>query len=371
MEFKRKVPRKKVSELKRTLNGVRRKYRVQGVLLGGISALIIVTAIWFGTDSLIDPEVNEMVLLDGSQYVRKHVVVNSNSQEGFLNDSQQNPDSPQGSGYDSDVTFGGHPPMWYFSCTMFEAQGNLACTQGHYRCGVEVDCSADTWYERASGGDTADAIGAFQFDYHYWDDEPIIPALLDKFPEEMAPFAHLATDHAASQVNETARDLHLTLCKLRNEHWKDFMDVQAALAYDCFIKPGVDGLSQITGGAVTWDNIHPALVATIMSVNVRNNCRYLPSVANINAGVARFHDALRACNGDQRKMIEASYDYIQSVRTAPSDVERYTAERVITLNMYDDPNFDVFATRTKQNQIVEYSATVGTAWGHWLGMEGY
>lgn len=59
------------------------------VLVGGICAMCCVAGLWFGTEYMSDPEVDETFLLDASPYVRKHVIVNEDSASGLLEDTQQ------------------------------------------------------------------------------------------------------------------------------------------------------------------------------------------------------------------------------------------------------------------------------------------
>lgn len=96
MDFKRKINKKSETELSRTLRGVRSKHSKSLMLVGVVGCLLAVAGLWFGTEYMSDPEVDETFMLDASPYVRKHVVVAEDSASGFLNDTSQGNDTNSG-----------------------------------------------------------------------------------------------------------------------------------------------------------------------------------------------------------------------------------------------------------------------------------
>lgn len=93
MEFNRNVLYGKLRKIKEQEKQRADKFasRHKGslILVGGICAMCCVAGLWFGTEYMSDPEVDETFLLDASPYVRKHIIVNEDSAGGFLEDTQQ------------------------------------------------------------------------------------------------------------------------------------------------------------------------------------------------------------------------------------------------------------------------------------------
>lgn len=87
MEFNRNVLYGKLRKIKEQEKQRADKFasRHKGslILVGGICAMCCVAGLWFGTEYMSDPEVDETFLLEASPYVRKHIIVNEDSAGGF------------------------------------------------------------------------------------------------------------------------------------------------------------------------------------------------------------------------------------------------------------------------------------------------
>lgn len=332
---------------------------------------LLVVLIMFGTDYVMDFEYS---LLDYSSLyniTQKEYVLRAEEEK-----EKEETSVPVSPSKPSTGMLGSHPVEYMLLSCIFESQGNPAGLQGHYNCGFQFDCSNEqSKVSNAYNSNVGDAIGMVQFDYNYswYGKDGIIAKMVSTYPDDFGQFDYMINLPARDKTGQQPAvlwSLHRKMCEVRDRDYAGFAGMQADLAYDKYLRPAIKGLSEITDNRVNESNLSKALGATMLSVEIRNTGRFIPNNAKIVKGLKDFHNRLKSCGDDQRAMIEACYDYMLTIRKTKADAERYAKERVIALDMFDNPDFDPYASRTKNNEVTAWKySQVG--FGHCLGMEGY
>lgn len=100
MDLKRNALHGKLKKIQDETNQKARRFaavhKANLILLGGVGCMLLVAGLWFGTEYMSDPEVDETAILDASPWARKHVVVNEDSAKGFLDEAEQKDDTGSG-----------------------------------------------------------------------------------------------------------------------------------------------------------------------------------------------------------------------------------------------------------------------------------
>lgn len=266
MDFKRKINKKSETELSRTLRGVKSRHSKSLALLGVIGCLLTVAGLWFGTEYMSDPEVDETFLLDASPFVRKHVVVAEDSAESFLESSQQG---------------GSNEPIKTGSATY----GNWNNLSGYYWGDYPLELyPLSTMCERgcsdaailACVGDKGQAYGLMQLDYRY----DLVPFMKEAYASNptawqgFAPFINLQPGDATLVGNQGIIDAF-------NYCYQNYPEVYMEKQPNFFVKEYLynDEVTAILNAHNFKLDDHSVFVAAaLMSCNI--NCGYITGTQN-------------------------------------------------------------------------------------------